>query len=37
VNEEQTAQLTMFGVPPIKEATYYVYHDESGTDRTHCQ
>lgn len=29
---KQPTQLTMFGVSPIKEATFHVYHDESGTE-----
>jgi hypothetical protein len=30
-----TPQLSMFGEAPVKEGTYYVYHDESGTDAKH--
>jgi len=28
-------QLSIFGVSPEKTNSYYVYHDESGTDTTH--
>jgi hypothetical protein len=28
-------QSTMFGVPSVKEGSFNIYHDESGTDLAH--